>query len=157
MSTTPESVEVKLTRIEEKLGALAEKFDGQAKTEAQLRADIAASREESRREASAVRVDLERQVARVAEDLAAHVIAVNPHPQQEEWLRRHIDRLVIAIDSLRSDLVGVREQAAAQLVSALTPITTDLERARGAGRVLWPAAAAFLGVAGGAIGTKLFS
>jgi chromosome segregation ATPase len=154
--SAPESVEVKLTRLEAKFDALAGKVDDKSEVDRQIRTEIATVREQARHDASAVRVDLERQLHVLAESISKHEQAVNPHPNQEDWMRRHVDRLATAIDGLRNDIAAVREKATVDLLQALVPITTDLNQAKGAGRILWPALAAAIAAAGAFVAGRLF-
>lgn len=139
-----EGLDVKLARLEVKIDGLVERVDERGKTEMQLRLEIDKVREQARHDCSVVRVDLERQLHVLQMDLEKHEQAVNPHPQQEDWLRRHVDRLTVSIDGLRTDLSALREKGTVDLLQALMPITTDINQAKGAGRIVWPAVAAFV-------------
>ena len=62
MTGSSESVEVTLARIEERVASIDRRLDDRNRDEVETRDLIAAVREEARRDASAVRVDLERQM-----------------------------------------------------------------------------------------------
>ena len=135
-----ESLDAVVARIDERVAGLVQRFEAYTETEVMLRQDIATSREESRREVSAVRVDLERQIADVAADLAKHEAAVNPHPPQEDWLRKATDRLGSSIEGLRTDISGIR-----------TDISNQHSTFTGAGKVLSALGAVGLVLIGGFI------
>lgn len=54
--------------------------------------------------ATTVRLDLERQIARLHADLDIHVHHKNPHSEQEEWLRTADRTLAGEISTLRTEI-----------------------------------------------------
>lgn len=112
-------LEVTLARLEGKVDVLNERVSGQGVSSAEtaralqrgldeVKAAVQQAREEARHDASEVRVDLERQVAEVAADLASHIDLKNPHPHQEEWLRRDTRTVAAEVGRVRDEINGAK-------------------------------------------------
>lgn len=112
-------LEVTLARLEGKVDVLNERVSGQGVSSAEtaralqrgldeVKAAVQQAREEARHDASEVRVDLERQVGEVAADLAAHIELKNPHPHQEEWLRRDTRTVAAEVGRVRDEIATAK-------------------------------------------------
>ena len=97
-----------------------------------IKVTLANDRDETDKKISAVRVSLERQISAVAESMVDHRNAKNPHSEQAEC--------------------RARDEAKDKRIKALE---TEVDSAKGTGRVLWPIFTGAAGAIGGILGGKL--
>lgn len=109
-----EGLAVTLARLEGKFDNLRTTVDGLGKqhsmSDGQLQRaidglgkGIQEAREEARRDITGARVALEAKLEDLETDLVRHTQSVNPHPLQEEWIRRQNDKLVVEIGVARQE------------------------------------------------------
>ena len=108
MTGERESVEVTLARIEERVASIDRRLDDRGRDEAEIRKEIAAVLEAANRAATAVRLDLERQIQSLAADFDQHQAAVNPHSAQEAWLRGGMKDLMDKLDAIKDEIATGR-------------------------------------------------
>lgn len=83
---------------------LKEQLSYQRNSLDELKNALQASREDSRAMVTAMRLDVVEQISQVAEELAKHISAKNPHPTQEEWIRSNQRSCAEEVGGLRDEI-----------------------------------------------------
>lgn len=83
---------------------LKEQLSYQRNTLDELKTSLQAARDDSRSMVTAMRLDVEEQITELSAALAAHTVAKNPHPFQEEWIRTNQRQCAEEIGVLRKEM-----------------------------------------------------